>query len=104
MALGRGGMGCLRGASWLGIVAGSVASTAISALQWRHLTFTKLPTTRRRYRSSPSENREPHAGQETLIGIFHKTPEASPAQPLSPPFARGSIGSSPAASSARPYS
>src|SRR6478735_2109030 len=84
MALGRGGMGCLRGASWLGIVAGSVASTAISALQWRHLTFTRLPATRRRYRSSLSEKRELQAGQETVMGIFGETPRVGRVQPLFP--------------------
>jgi hypothetical protein len=69
------------------MVAGSVASTAISALHVRHFTFTKLPATRRRYRSSLSENREPQAGQETVMGIFRKTPGVGRVQPFFTPRA-----------------
>jgi hypothetical protein len=66
----RGGAGARRaGGSWLGRVAGSVASTEISALQLRHLTVTTLPDTLRRNRSSPSKKRELQAAQETVNGI-----------------------------------
>src|SRR4051812_31518701 len=92
MAFGRGGPGYLRGASLLGAVVGSVASTAISALQVRHFTFTKLPATRRRYRSSLSENREPHAGQDTVMGICAKLPRA-PGRIHCTPVWKGSIES-----------
>src|SRR5450432_2173580 len=71
LCFGRGGAGCARrgGGSWLGNVAGSVASTEISASQLRHFTVTTLPDTLRRNRSSPSKKRELQAAHETVKGI-----------------------------------
>jgi len=74
------------GRLWLGSVAGSVASTEISAWQLRHFTVTTLPDTLRRNRSSPNTKRDLQAGQATVKGISRKLGWATRRGPLAQEF------------------